>query len=133
MKIWQAVTLGVFGFVLLITLLVFVVIRMTAPARALSRDFFDAMRAGDWQQVEAMAHPDLLADPGFAQLRDTLQSLPPFERYFFNSSSWENGVFEGRGTGWTASGCQSPLVIGRKNGLVYKFSMNELCDGGSSA
>ena len=133
MKIWQAVTLGVSGFVLLIASAIFGVIRLTAPSRELSRDFFDALRAGDWAQVEAMAHLDLLVDPGFVQMRNALPTLPPFERYFFNSTSWENGVFEGRGTGWTASGCSSSLVIGRKNGLVYKFFMSELCEDGPSA
>lgn len=127
MKIWQGITLGILGIALLVGIAAYAIVQLTAPARQLNRDFFDALRAGEWTQVEAMAHPSLLADAQYRELRNSLDVLPPFERYFFNQSSWENSDFKGEGTGWTASGCASPLVIERKNGLVTRFSMYELC------
>ena len=127
MKIWQWVSLGIVGLISLIALLIYIVMHLTAPARELSREFFDAVRAADIDKIEAMAHPSLLRSEEYQNLKANLEPQAPFESYFFNSSSWENSNFRGEGTAWTADDCQSRLVIERSDGLVTRFSVYGSC------
>lgn len=127
MKIWQAIALGLGAFGAMIALIVFSALHFTAPARELSRNFFDALRAADIATIEAMAHPSLLQSKEYQAVKAGLEPQQPFERYFFNSSSWGIGHFKGEGQAWTSNGCESRLVIERRNSLVTRFSIYGSC------
>lgn len=96
-----------------------------------ARDFLTLSAAGDYDAARALLHEGTAVSMPPGRLQQIFEGLAPFADMSFNSFSWSSSgsVRQStiRGTGTTATDCESVLEFEFLNGEITRFSISPLC------